>query len=325
MNVAQIIRQALLDVNAVLQNSTTDPFYRIDELLSWATIGKNKAEKSLRSAREDHNYIHMQSNDSTFRWCGIDYNPSVLTTVAGTRRYTLPPDCLMLKAIRPISGSTESVTFIAKDASDPVFQTEESNDESTHSTIYYDMVGENTLLYHADPPAGVVLEIEYVPRTGPLQLYSTGTVSVTNGSDSVSGGSTGWVAAELRTNLELIVQSDGSVPKVVSQTSGGFWVDPSAQYYPVASIDGVAGLTLAGVWLGTTTTGASYYLASVPQIPEEHHQSIIDYVAYRCLRKRRVPAQAQFKADFGNELAEMRADAQPRQEQSPVFIEDWVP
>lgn len=324
MNAAQIIRQALKDINAVLQNHTTDPFYQIDELLTWATIGKNKAEKSLRSAREDHNFIHLESNDDAFRWYGIDYDPSSLTTVANTRRYLLPPDMLMLKSIRPVDGSTESVVFIAKDASDPVFQ-QQTDDADTASTIYYDVVGERTLLYHADPPAGVDLVIEYVPRTGPMQLYSTGTVSLSNGSASVAGGGTAWVAAELRSNLELIVREDGSAPKIVSQTSGGFWVDPSATYYPITEITSAGALTLSGVWLGADIVGGSYLIASSPPLPDEHHQSIVDYVAYRCLRKRRVPAQAQFKADFGNELAEMRADVQPRQEQSPVFIEDWVP
>jgi hypothetical protein len=326
MNTAQILRSALFDINAVFQNSTTDPFYKLPPLLAAATDAKNKAEKTLRAAREDFNLLQMQSNDVSFRWCGVDYDPSSLTLVDSTRRYQLPPDLLMLKSMRCTDDSQPVVTFTYRDVSSEEFQNPAGGDTGSESTlIYYDVVGENTLILSGDPPDGVEVEITYIPRTGPLQIYSTGTVTLTQGSNSVSGGGTSWVASDLRSNLELIVSADGTAPKIISSVTGGTWVDPSTPGYPVASIDSEGGLTLAGNWLGATAAGRGYILATVPALPEEHHQGLVDYVAYRALRMRRSPAQAGFKQDFAGELAEMRADIQPRQEQSPVFIEDWNP
>lgn len=326
MNTGQILRQALLDVNAVRQNSTTDPFYTLESLLTWATIGKNKAEKALRSAREDHNFIHLQSDDAAFRWCGITYDPASLALVAGTRRYQLPPDLLLLKTIRPVDESS-GVSFIARDATHSIFRSSQPTDAGA-TVLYYDVVGEATLLLNADPPGAVAVEIEYVPRTGPLQLYTTGTVTLVQTDATVAGAGTTWVIDELRTNLELIVSADATAPKITGSVSTGTWVDPSGKTlasYPVSRITNDTELELAGAWLPAGVAGRGYMLATVPSLPEEHHQSIVDYVAYRCLRARRSGAQATFKADFGNELAEMRSDVQPRQEQTAIFVEDWEP
>jgi hypothetical protein len=325
VDTAQLIRHALYTINGVLQNSTTDPYYRLPVLLAAATAGKNKVEKTVRAAKEDFALLTLASTDAAFVWCGVTYDPDVLQLVNGTRRYMLPPDLLLLKALRCLPDATDPVLFVHKDVSDPSFaQVQTGTTES--EVIYFDVVGENTLLLNTDDvPGGTDVEITYIPRTGPLQLYSTGTVSLLNGHTAVSGAGTAWVAAGLRNNLNLIVSADGTAPKVVSQTAGGTWVDPSAEYYPVQSISADGTLTLASPWPLADAAGRGYVLATIPALPEEHHQAIAEYIAYAATKVRRPAAAQIFKADFGSELAEMRSDLQPRQEQSPVFVEDWEP
>jgi hypothetical protein len=66
-------------------------------------------------------------------------------------------------------------------------------------------------------------------------------------------------------------------------------------------------------------------LATVPTLPKEHHQALVDYVCYRALRSRRSGAAETFSKSYKSEVDDMRKDTGPRQEQSPVYIEEWNP
>lgn len=51
MNIAQAIRLALFQADAVDQADTTDPLFRLPELLAWATQATWDAEAELRRAK----------------------------------------------------------------------------------------------------------------------------------------------------------------------------------------------------------------------------------------------------------------------------------
>ena len=324
MNIAQAIRQAAFDLSAVLQNNTPDPFYGLQPMLSWATDGNSKLEKSIRTAKEDYGLLILQSNDVAYTWCGVTYDPSVLTLTEGQRMYTLPPDLLMVKSIRSLDN--DAVIFQYKDMSDPAFEPVGDVDEHVGaSLVYFDVVGENTLVLGSDPPGGVSIELSYISRPAPFQIESTGTISVNFGSAIVSGAGTSWAVKGLQPNLELIISDDATTPKILSQVVGGTWVDPSLQYYPVNQITGDGTLTLLANWAAGSIANRGYVLATVPTLPKEYHQALVDYICYRALRSRRVSAADNFLKSFNTGLADMRVDTQPRQEQSPVFIEGWNP
>lgn len=325
MNTAQLLRQSLFDIDAVRQDLTTDPFFIQAEMLTWANQGKDRVEKVLRQAKEDYNLLIMQSDDATFRWCGVTYDPSSFQLLTTTRRYTLPPDCLEIRRIRCITSGYEDVQFLHLDLSTPDFKRIEEDPEVNSGTIVWDILGENTLYIANYPPATIDIEIAYIPRTAPLQIYTTGTVSLTQGSASVTGGTTSWVINEVRSPLELIVSADGTAPKIVSATSTGTWVDPAETYYPVSTIDSDGGLTLAGTWLKANAATKGYILATVPSLPAEHHQTIADYISYRALKKSRNPEQDSFKKAFDDAIKEMKGDIQERQSHNPHLVTpvDW--
>jgi hypothetical protein len=88
--------------------------------------------------------------------------------------------------------------------------------------------------------------------------YSTGTVTVTNGSKTVTGAGTSWTA-----NVDA-----GMILRVGSDSAIGL----------VASVDTNTQITLRDAWSGTTAAGASYTLVTV-SLPSEFTSLIPDHVA----------------------------------------------
>jgi hypothetical protein len=327
MNVAQLIRLALFTADAVNQDDTTDPLFRLPELLSWATQATWDAEAELRRAKEDFGLLLIQSNDVAYRWNGITYNPAVLQLTSTTLRVALPPDLLTLKSLRCITSGSDRLTFREVDLSSPEFKEAQSygfRGGTSDGEILYDVVGENTLVLAYPPSSTVDLEMTYISRTAPLQIYSTGTVTTQLASASVSGGSTAWVADEVENPLELIVSADATAPKVVSATTGGTWVDPSRHYSPVQSIDSDGGLTLAGAWLLADAVGKGYLLASIPPVPPEHHMQIVDGLASRIKLKAENRGSDAYAKLADKASKRMMSDVTERQLDTRRVVEDYV-
>lgn len=326
MNAATILRQALFAMDAVNQDSTTDPFFRQAEMLVWANRAKDEAEMALRAAKEDFNLLVIQSNDSAYTWCGVTYNPSVLQLNSTSRYIRLPPDLLVLKRIRPITVGYEHMIFREVDvATDEAKQAAAFGVQSTRDDeILWDVVGENTLFLPYAPTSTIDIEISYIARSGPMQIYTTGTVTTVLNSTSVTGASTLWSANELRTNLEFILSADATAPKIVSQMTGGTWVDPSTEYPPVETIDSDGGLTLARAWPSAGVAGMGYALATVPSIPVEHHYMIVDgLVARMKLKAENKGSDAYFGlSELG--AKKLKSDVTERQMDTVRHVEDWV-
>ena len=326
MNAASILRLALFNLDAVNQDSTTDPLFRQSEMLVWANWAKDEAEMALRTAKEDFNLLVLQSNDAAFTWCGVTFNPATLQLTSASKYVPLPPDLLTLKRIRCITSGYENTVFREVDiATDEGKQAAAFGVQSTRdSELLWDVVGENTLFLPYGPTSTIDIEISYIARSGPMQIYTTGTVTTVNASASVSGGSTLWVANELRTNLELIVSADATAPKIVSQTTGGTWVDPATEYPPVQSIDSDGGLTLAKAWPSAGVAGRGYMLATVPSLPVEHHYVIVDgLVARMKLKAENKGSDAYFGlAELG--AKKLKSDVTERQMDTVRHVEEWI-
>lgn len=281
MNIAQILRLALLNAEAVNIDGTTHRFVTEAELLAWAQTGHNKLLAKLRQTHEDYGLVFRNSTDSAFRWNGITYAPSSFALTTSARTYTLPPDLVTLRRIRVITSGEEGRTFQHKDLATPeaLELARVESTETEEGTILWDVVGERTLLLMRPPDVALDLEIGYIARPTLLRLYSTGTVSTTQNDDGVTGASSpNWVINELTAPLELMIATGSTAPKIVTQTASDPVVDPSALYSPVLSIDSDTALTLAGNWLPASVSTKAYLLASVPSVPPDWHWLLVRWV-----------------------------------------------
>lgn len=121
-------------------------------------------------------------------------------------------------------------------------------------------------------PIGNTITFNYKRRITDLTIadYTTGTVTATNGSTTITGAGTGFLANYL--------PSAGSVLalnlwiKITPPSGDGNW-------YQISSIASATSLTLVNAYQGLTTSGASFTIGQMPLLLEDYH----DLLVYRAL------------------------------------------
>jgi len=325
VNVAAILRQALFDADAVAIDGTTHRFVTQPELLVWAQEGHTLMLNRLRQAHQDFGLTIRSSTDADMRWNGITYDPSSFGLTTTARTYTLPPDLIELRQIRAITSGEEERLFVFRDLAHPSAASLARSESSTTTagTIYCDVIGERTLRLALPPDTAMDIELSYVARPSKLAIYSTGTVSTTQNSATVTGASTpAWVINELTPPLDLIISTDGNAPVIVGQTAGVVFVDPSVLHLPVTSIDSATTLTLAGPYLPAAVSTKGYLLASVPSIPEDFQWLLVRYVT-AMIRWKASGSPTPDLSDFQVKLGDLSVSTSERQTADPEFVEDY--
>ena len=121
--------------------------------------------------------------------------------------------------------------------------------------------------------------------------YETGTVSITNGSANVTGSGTTFTANMVGRWLTV---TDGS--------ADGMW-------YKIDSYIDATTITIENNYAGSTVSGGTFTIAELPDIPEEFHESLVDYACYRYyLRRRDVQIARDLRSAFQESLAQCAAD-----------------
>lgn len=90
--------------------------------------------------------------------------------------------------------------------------------------------------------------------------YTAGTVTATNNSTTITGSGTTWTNAMVG---RWFVINDATAP------GQGYW-------YRIAAFSSTTSLTLETSFEGTTSTGVTYQIAQVPELPEEGHICLVD-------------------------------------------------
>lgn len=129
------------------------------------------------------------------------------------------------------------------------------------------------------------LNISYEPRLPDYSLPDiTGTVSVSNGSQTVTDSGASFTQSMV--NMWLSV-TDGT----------------SGNWYQIASVQDSSHLTLANYYQDQTNASATYIIGPCPDIPEDYHMGLVYYAAYQFYLKRKDEGNAnQFLSLFQNLL-----------------------
>ena len=329
MNVAQIARLALLNVDAVLINGTTNRLYTQAELLAWANQGKEQIETILRQARANYQVSILSSTSTDTRFNRWFYDTASLQFTGTTSNsHELPPNFIALKNIYVTTDANADLEFQYMDPSDPYWISLLKDTNPQRSTIMYTILGERTL-YVANPPSATVdCEIYYIAKSPWLRVYTTGSITLTQDSSTLTGASTLWTDDEVSTNSEIIIGQAASVaPAFATQTSGLVYVDPSETYARIATLTSDIAGTLSGTWLtANVAAGTGYMIASRTEFPEEHDHALADYVAHRCMVKAKNWAAAdKFEGYWDKHIAKFIADIAQRQFMDVEYAEEFYP
>ena len=307
MNVDQIVRLASFQADSIRQAGTLAPFVTSAELLSYANVANLKVELALRSVNQDYFVKVMNSSTDTTaqKLLGVSYTPSTsLRLATSTTRFSLPPDFQSLKSIRVVTSGYEYTTFIPRDLAHRDFR-ENLKRAST------DTVGPGSTLYY--------------DITGALISYSTGTVAVTDATTAVTGSSTVWVGSGTQFDTAFLDIMFGTSASATVPTPNPNLSYDDVLLSRVSSITTDTALVLQGNKSGTLAGGTGYLLSSIPQLPTEYHQALVEYVAWQIAAKRPSPAMAaEFKGSFGTWVKNILSTNSARQINDIETVEDYL-
>jgi len=160
-----------------------------------------------------------------------------------------------------------------------------SSDYTSHVFI------ENKQLYLWPTPASTGKTVTLIYKRIVKDLiaadYTSGTVTATNNSTTITGVGTTFTAAMVGRYIKL---------------PDGFW-------YEIASYTSATSITISGSYEGTTTAGATFTIGEMSVIPEGHEDVIIDYVLWKHYMRISDRAQANdYKQSFYDRVKLLKTD-----------------
>lgn len=177
-------------------------------------------------------------------------------TVANQQYYYLPPDCRTIDAM--------TVTIAAKKwplqsmEIDRWLEVNRINFSGTAIPTYFFQREKDFGIWPIPQAADNTITLWYqrVYRDLSNLDYTTGTVTVTANSASVTGSITVWTSA--------------MIGRYFQTTNDGNW-------YRIATVPSATSLTLESVFEGSTASGEAYTIGESPEVPAEMHE----YIPYR--------------------------------------------
>lgn len=322
MNVLQIARKALFEVDAIRSGGTLSGLWTAEEYTDAVNTAVDSAYRVFRSAGADLVTKRMTSTDSAVDFISESYAPSSLRTVIDTSTYTLPPDFVHVVNILPTTSGFDGVSFRPANTTQKYFMEQQVIPVADLSAVgsggsqifFYTIIGARTLLIAPAPKDAFDVRLTYQFRPHRLLYEQAGTVAVTNGNAPVVGTSTVWVTNGIRTPADLVVGTGTGIAAVNVNT-----------HYPaVTTLTSDTALTLTRTYQGATNLTAAYALAMVPQLPEEYHRWLAQRTASELLRK--INLELAEKAGIKLEqqlLAEILPEIVTRQVQESIPVEPF--
>lgn len=151
---------------------------------------------------------------------------------------------------------------------------------TTNVPTHYFIYGSNQIGIWPKPSTAVTNGLRFVYQPQDVDMtkddYTTGTVTITGGSASVTGTSTVWTSATHK-GMSLSV-TDGS---------DGNW-------YEVDTVTNNTSLTLLTPYAGPSVTAVAYKLGQIFNFPSEYDDVPVDYALSRYFEKKNNPSRAEY-------------------------------
>lgn len=209
------------------------------------TTATNKA-RGIRRMNERQRTITSKGN---FWWREKEFP---MESVASQQAYVKPVQCEKIISIRVNNGQGRDI--VVQEITSPAKFDEmnvDGNSVTSDYPIYWHERDGNILLFPTPSSSGLDITILGTKRVRDMALedYTTGTIAVTNGDQTVTGTTTAWTSS-IKPGAVIFI--DG-VP------------------YEILSLTDATHLELVKPYEGITASGLSYKIGDVPAIPEPFH------------------------------------------------------
>ncbi len=209
------------------------------------------------------------------------WSPTAANITAGVRAFKLPPNYIRMHTVTATIGN-QVYPVLPEESQDKWAQRLFSNRTSSRPTNYFIRprfgVSGTEILFDPKPSStDLTITINYAANSRDLAVdeYTTGTVTATNASTTITGSGTTFAT-------EMI----GRYFKVNDATGDGNW-------YRITAYTSATSITLENYYDGTTVTGKDYKVAEAFNLPEDLQMAPVEYAMwYYYLGVRKDPKQA---------------------------------
>lgn len=242
------------------------------------TISGSTNSTDLAQAKQDMNIGYKRFNAAIARY--FTRKQAFTNLVASQQYYQTPIDAIRVANV--------SITLASSTLQFPLQQIR-SEDEWRNMNVfpysstyikYYFVYGNDQIGLFPIPSTTVTNGLRYVYQPQDIDLskddYSTGTVTITNGSTTVTGVGTSWTQA-----------AHGNMQFQVTDGSDGNW-------YEILSVSSTTSLTLKTPYVGPSVAAVAYRLGQMFIFPGEYDDVPIDYALSRFWESRNNPARAKY-------------------------------
>lgn len=212
--------------------------------------------------------------------------------VADQQYYQLPEDVIRPSGVVVTVGDNQYP--VREITSENIWrELNASSGASSATPMYYFLRGNDEIGLFPTPASAVTagLEVWFEPRIGRMSQpdYTTGTITVTNGSASVTHSGTGF--------------TPGMVGRYLIVENG---MDSIA--YRIAAYVSTSQLTLENYYAGDSGSGLSFRIGEASGIPEDFETAPMDYALHRLyLRRRNRQLANDYKALFEAAIDDARS------------------
>lgn len=195
----------------------------------------------------------------------VDRQSRFANSVASQQYYQLAEDMVRVSKAKFLNGSQWIPLIEVGDEQTWIGMNQTT---TTGYPTHYFIKGYDEIGFYPIPSAAATANIEIVFEPKHVLMtaddYTTGTISVTNGNQTVTGSST--VFTSLMANGSYVLQTtDGS----------------DGNYYRISGYTNATTITIENFYQGITSTTAVYRIGQVSKIPEEYQEAPVDYTMYR--------------------------------------------
>ncbi len=226
-----------------------------------------------------------------------------ISTVSGTQFYDLPFNFKKLINVTQTNGTT--VHSPKKCSSREMWDKLNGSSVSSDIPEWFYLFNKQLGLYPKSSSSGNTITYNYKKRTKDLSVadYTDGTIAVTNDSATVTGTGTTFTKA-----ME------------------GRWIklDDEKEWYRIETFVSATELTLKDKYQGTTTTGASYTIAEVSELPEDYQDLPVVLAVVDYYRKEKDRATAKDFEDYVKEQLLLMKDRYASLTENVVVIDEEV-
>jgi hypothetical protein len=237
----------------------------------------------LVQAQQDMNIGYKRFNAAIARY--FTRKQQFTDLIAGQQYYQVPVDAIRVGTITvKLSNGYQYPLQQIRDEMD--WRNMNIYTYTSSQILYYFVYGNDQVGLYPIPSATVSQGLRYVYQPQDIDLsksdYTIGTVTIVNGSATVTGTGTSWTQA-----------AHGNMQLQVTDGSDGEW-------YEIIAVNSSTSLTLKTPYVGPSVTNATYRLGQMFIFPGEYDDVPIDYALARFYESQNNPQRAKYHMDKFN-------------------------